>query len=127
MTIDLAKYEIEVATVAGPRTYNKDDWQAIEFDVIVNYKGHKVLTTSYKLGLGHVNLKRRVSMFAGLSIDEQQMLDHWQSKPLVNFIDKDMQCGVAAKLAKHQKLTPKPNDVIHSPLSEADVLNYSSF
>jgi hypothetical protein len=88
-----------------------------------------MLVTDYTLGIGHVSLKpahtRRAAVL--MTSYENGMLRSWAAKPHASFIDKDGQLAVAVKLAKAQKLTPDPVDVMSSLLLDARAIDAADF
>lgn len=101
------------AMVSAPFAHNENDWRAIAYTVTFTNKHGASFATIYKLGIGHVDLKKRVRSFV-FSDDETRIFEHWQSNPNVQFKNKDLQLAVAVKLAKYQKLAPTPHEVFAS-------------
>ena len=101
---------------------SKDDkpWPHIAYDVTLSRHGRKVWSGPHKLGVGHVKPdKIKLNAWSpGWYADERALLETWQRKPHADFIDKELQARVAAKLATAQKVSPKLEDVLHSLLSD---------
>lgn len=118
--------------IGGVDKHDQSDWPHIAYKVMLEFNGREVITTDYKLGVGHVDPKRA---FIGsvvsrpmLATDEQSMLLTWQSKPGAAFKDKQLQANVAAKLAKSQKVVPELGDVLHSLILDGEAFfNAQSF
>jgi hypothetical protein len=93
----------------------EDKWPHLFYQVQL-LKGEKLIWSGpYKLGLGHVSLKSVTFGFTeAWTADQEAMLRTWQRKPSAEFVDKELQAQVAAKLARKQKVFPKVDDVVAS-------------
>lgn len=99
-------------------------WPHIAYNVALAFKGKRVLTSPYKLGVGHVDPKK-VRTGTTLSamrfqVDDESLLMTWQSKPHAQFKDKKRWALVAEKLAILQKVEPTLPDVLHSLLMDGE-------
>lgn len=92
-----------------------NNWPHLSYQVQL-LKGDKLIWSGpYKLGVGHVKIKNATFGFSeAWTADQEAMLRTWQSKPSADFLDKELQAQVAAKLARRQKVFPKVDDVIAS-------------
>ena len=115
----------EITTIAGPYPSTDPTWPSIEYMVQVSVNSKPILTTPFRLGLGHVKLIATPRL--NLTPDECRMFDTWVRKPHADFVDKQLQLQIAVKLAKGQSIKPQPQDVLNCLLLDADVLNYASF
>lgn len=108
--------DFELNILSGPNPHNKEDWQAIAFDVELKYKGKTAANLTYKMGLGHVKPKggRNIVM----TRNEQHLYNDWARKPNAKFYNKDLPLSVACKLAKAQEVKPSLDDVIYCILNE---------
>lgn len=127
---ELTALGFKLAILRGPTgevdKNGKDSWPHIAYRVSLTLNGKEILATDYKLGIGHV---KPVKLFtSNLTTDERSMLETWQRKPYANFINKQLQADVAAKLARQQKVVPELDDVLHSLLLEGETFfNAQSF
>jgi hypothetical protein len=119
------RHNIAIELISGPVPYVTSDWQGIGYIIKVMNNGEEILTTDYRIGIGHVNIKGNRGF--NLTRDEMQFLEVWRSKPFANFKNKQLQTKIACKLAKAQKVTPKADDVIYSLLSDSDAIDYPTF
>jgi hypothetical protein len=115
-------FAIECAgPLPGVETEFNKNWPHIAYAVRLMFKGREILSTPYKMGIGHVAIAKAPSArVLGLTTYEEFMLDTWKQKPQANFKDKELQAQVAAKLAKYQKVAPSLSDVMQSLLGDGD-------
>lgn len=121
-------FVLSVGTVRGE--VGDNDWPCIAFNVALDYKGRKVLSTSFKMGVGHVDItKAKIGRaINNWSEDMDAMLSSWKRNPYAQFKDKALQARVAAKLALAQGVKPSLEDVLHSLLSDGEAFfNAQSF
>ncbi len=106
------------------------DWPCIAYDITLRFKDKTVISTQYKLGVGHVEWsKARPDSFAmQWSIDEQSLLYTLERHPRAVLKDKQAHANVAAKLARKQGVKPGLADVMHSLLLDGEpFFNAQSF
>lgn len=117
-TTDNALQELgfSLEILSGPTGDVTDKWVNIAYTVRLNWNGRAILETPYKLGVGHVTLPDKPP--TGWTGDEISMLLAWQRKPSADFVDKELQARVAAKLAKQQKVVPTLSGVLYGLLSD---------
>lgn len=109
-----------------PKPYNKENWQAVEYDCTLSRNGREFWQGPYRLGLGHVDINKPVNRYgAKLSEYELGMLYSWRNKPYARFKEKGLQCELAAKLAKYHKVKPAILDVLYSLLQDGSAHFYS--
>jgi hypothetical protein len=118
-------HNITIDVISGPTPYVTSDWQGIGYVVKVMNNGKEILTTDYRLGVGHIDLNGKVP--SGLSSEEAGFLVAWRRKTFANFKNKQLQTEIACKLAKAQKVVPKADDVIYSLLYDSDAIDYPTF
>lgn len=109
---------------------NQSDWPHISYSIRLLFKGKPVLSTEYKLGVGHVRIKkaRPDGIMQPWTERERTLLYTWQSHPHTSFQDKQLQADVAAKLAIQQKVAPQLDDVLRSLLMDGEAFfNAQSF
>jgi hypothetical protein len=110
---------LSLAVLSGPRGEVREDWPCIAYTCQLSDSRRRVIWTGdFRLGVGHVKPKGFARPEWSRTTPEQQLLEHWQSKPGSVFTDKALWADVAAKLAKAQKVTPKLNDVCASLLMD---------
>lgn len=93
----------------------EDDWPCVSYNVSLVFKGKHVLHTPFRLGIGHVNIKkaRPDSICEHWTNDEASMIYAWQRNPSVKFKDPQNQANIAAKLARKQGVKPNLAEVLH--------------
>lgn len=114
---------LSIEILAGPVPYVTDDWQGIGYTVRLMNDGKEVLTTDYRLGIGHVELPKMNPR--GWSETEIYCLEAWRKGR--NVKDKALQTQIACKLAKAQRVMPKCDDVIYSLLMDSEAIDYPTF
>lgn len=117
-TESLNQMGFTLEVLSGPTGKVQEGWPCIEYTVRLSFHGKEIITTQYKLGVGHVDPKKARIASWGLTVDEHQLFEHWQSNPRTVFRDKELWANTAAKIAKAQKVVPNPPDVLHSLLSD---------
>lgn len=118
---ELKELGFSLEILSGPTPSVKDDWQSIAYNIRLLFNGKPIIETPYNLGIGHVKTKGFApSLIHGWTVDEQSMLRTWQNKPYANFLDKELQTRVAAKLAKIQKVAPQLDDVLYGLLTDGE-------
>lgn len=120
MTTLAARFGLSLRIVSGPTagvdTHDKTAWPHFAFDVELVHKGKPVLTTSYKFGIGYVDLRKESSKEGSAPLIVRNVLERWRARPHANFFEKQLQAEAAALLAKHQDVRPQLDDVVHSLL-----------
>jgi len=133
---ELAALGFALNVLHGPRgdvsNDNDKPWPHIAFKVMLTFKEREVITTDYKLGIGHVDPKKAfigsVISRPNLTLDEESVLYAWQENSTVQFKNKHLHAEVAAKLARYQKVIPQLDDVLHSLLMDGEAFfNAQSF
>lgn len=107
-----------------------DGWPCISYNVTLKLKGKTIIEAPYRLGVGHVNVKKAGPdmLTRDWTTDEQSMLYAWQGQPHAKFKDKQRQANIAAKLARRQGVKPALADVVHSLLMDGEAFfNAQSF
>lgn len=118
---ELKELGFSLEILSGPTPSVKDSWQSIAYNIRLLFNGKPLIETPYNLGIGHVKTKGfKPSFTQNWTTEEEAMLEAWKNKPHANFIDKELQTRVAAKLAKIQKVTPQLDDVLHSLLTDGE-------
>lgn len=94
---------------------DEKQWPHLAYTVRLLYKGREVISTPYKLGVGHVKVpKRWEDQPPGLTANEKAVLNTLRNNPHANLKDKAEHAAFAVKLAKVQKVSPTLEDVMHS-------------
>lgn len=94
---------------------DEKQWPHLAYNIRLLYKGREVISTPYKLGVGHVKVpKRWEDQPPGLTTDEQCAFNTLRNNPHAQLKDKKLHASFAAKLAYVQKVFPKLEDVMHS-------------
>jgi hypothetical protein len=93
-------------------------WVHIAYTVRLTHNDKEILVTPYRMGVGHVDIKKPVRSWM-FKPDEEALLYTWQKKPHAEFKDKQLHAEVACKLAQAQKVTPSLADVLYSLLMDA--------
>lgn len=111
------------STTSAPMPSVDDGWPSIAYAVTFN-RGIRMLQAPYKLGVGHVdwkklNLDGTSVLGTGLSHDDIAVIRTIQRNPGAQLKDKAIHAEVAAKLAKIQKIAPKPHEVFACYCNEA--------
>ncbi len=117
------------ATVSAPLPDVRDDWPNIRYQVTFS-KGARNYSTEYHLGVGHVNWKAyrdRSCNLGGFTTDEQTAIYTIQSNPGAVLKNKELWASAAAKLAKEQKVSPKPLEVLGCVCREVIEAHSESF
>ena len=113
-----------------PAGFVDGDWPCVSYEVTITFKGKEVIRTTYRMGLGFVDIKKaRPDSFAQRWSDEdQEMIYTWERKPYAKFQDKQRQANIAAKLARRQNVTPALAEVLHCLLMDGEAFfNAQSF
>ena len=112
-------------------------WPHIAYEVKLTFKGKLVLQTTYRLGVGHIDIQKLRGQENQLLFSskykfvghEAGFAESWSRQPSANFKDKAMQASVAAKIAKVQKVTPSLPSVLDSLLldGQADDMTFEQW
>lgn len=101
-----------------------DEWDHIEFNVEIKRGNNVLFSGPYRLGVGHVKIPKGdcIWMYKLVS-DETSLFYQMQRKGSVKVKPeyKHIHLSILTKLATHQKLKPKIEDVMYSLLSEGSV------
>lgn len=95
-------------------------WPHIAYTVTLYHGEKKILATDYRLGVGHVDIKKGHPRSMILTGEQSGFLSSWQSRPHADFKNKQLKAEVAAKLARAQKVAPTLDCVLHSLLMDGD-------
>jgi hypothetical protein len=114
--------EVKSEFVPWSRSRNADKKEpSLNWKVTLVRKGREILTTDYGAGCGHCpSYKRAKSPF-------KQTVDEFDA------IKRECETGREARIGseywqwKGKPILPKQLDVIHSLISDSDVLNYSTY
>jgi len=97
-----------------------EKWPHIRFDFTLKRNDKVVIPKSpYNLGIGRVKIPKEnftAEAMMGLSVEESAMLRSMRIRPHADFVNKDIQASLCAKLAKKQKVQPSLADVMGSLL-----------
>lgn len=104
-----AQLGLSLHVVSGPRGEVRDDnWPSIGYNLELWRADRVIWSGPYFLGIGHVMPVIPGRFYGYLSDQERGVAERFGK----------VVAGVAAKLAKAQKVTPKLEDVLHSLLSD---------
>jgi hypothetical protein len=102
-----------------PASGVEDDWPHVAYGVTIKKGGKIVLTTKFKMGVGHF-LKGITNRACNLSRSQglENALRTIKNKPHDSLVDKDLHARAAQYMAQQRKISPSLADVMHSLLSD---------
>lgn len=114
-----AKYTLTVsAKFIGQTVAEKKNWPALKWEVSLQRNGKSILTTDYAAGVAHCPSYKT----GARSVSVQECID----KELATGIRYCVGAGGKA-VRTTEVINPSPLDVIHSLVTDASALDYSSF
>lgn len=107
---------MECSTASGEVDKQNDDWPCIAYTVTLKRNGRTIWAGPYRLGVGHVNWKKRPQQYGpnALTATEEHAFNTMRDKPGAKLKDKQLWADVSAKLARDQKVSPTLPMVLHS-------------
>ncbi len=117
-------------SISAPLGDVQGDWPNVLFHLIFSGRQNSPLSLEYRLGVGHVNWKAvnpdRI-MGVQLTPDEASVVYTILRNPSAQLKDKSLWATTAAKIAKFQKVSPKPYEVLASYCRDAFSAHNESF
>lgn len=121
-TLSALGFRLECGAPSGEvEKGEQGDWPHIAYTITLFHHNKRILSTDYRLGIGHVKpeeCKLSFMVQRQFTANEESFLEAWKRNPRTNFKDKELQASVAAKLAKLQKVAPNLAEVLNSLLSD---------